>query len=121
MFAIPILSAVTLLFSSGSMLNDTIAAMLLGLALGAEVDVMGYLLSRYLGTRYFTTFFAGLMALANVAAGLGSYAAGVMYDVTGDYDLLLVLLIPGFVISAAVMATLGRYPVLSAGSPSAVS
>lgn len=110
MFALPIFSIAILLNFDGSMLQATLAALLLGLALGAEVDVMGYLLTRYLGTRFFSTFFAILMALANVFAGFGSYAAGVAYDLAGRYTEFLWLLIPIFAISSVIMLTLGRYP-----------
>lgn len=109
MFIMPLFSIALLLNLDGTMMQATIAALLLGLALGAEVDVLGYLLTRYLGTRYFSTFFAILMALANVAAGLGSYTAGVIYDM-GGYTRLLWMLVPAFLVSAAIMASLGRYP-----------
>jgi MFS family permease len=110
MFAAPILSAVILLHYDGTMSLAVVAAMVLGFALGAEIDILGYLATRYLGTRHFSTFFGVLLALANASAGICSYVAGTIYDKTGDYTALLWGVMPVFALSSAIMASFGRYP-----------
>lgn len=110
MFGIPLVAVVLLLNYDGTMLRAVIAALALGLALGGEFDILGYAVTRYMGTRFFASFFGILVGLANIFGGLGSYAAGLLYDVSQSYDTLLWLLVPVFLVSALIMLSMGTYP-----------
>ncbi len=59
---------------------------LLGLAQGAELDVFGYLTSRYFGTRYFGSLFGCVLLSLTLGAGLGHIGASMIFDVTGNYS-----------------------------------
>jgi MFS family permease len=85
------------------------AAFFIGLGLGAEVDVMAYLTSRYFGLRSFGAIYGFVFASFGLAAGLGAYLMGVGFDATGSYELPLALFCAATLIGAALMLGLGPY------------
>ena len=78
-----------------------IAAVLVGLGIGAEVDIIAYLTSRYFGLRSYGAIFGWIWAVFGVSGGLGAYLMGFGFDKTGTYVVPLI----GF-FCAAVLATL---------------
>jgi MFS family permease len=85
------------------------AAFLIGLAIGAEGDVMPYLTSRYFGLRCFGEICGIVFAGFSLAGGLGPYLMGAAYDAKGSYDLPLVLFCIAVLIAAALMLVAGPY------------
>ena len=67
-----------------------IGTLLVGIGLGAEVDLIAFLLSRYLGMRSFGEIYGYFFAIFMLGAGLGPFAMGVSFDRTGSYKLMLV-------------------------------
>ena len=78
-----------------------IAALLVGLGIGAEVDIIAYLTSRYFGLRSYGAIFGWIWAVFGVSGGLGAYLMGLGFDKTGSY----VVPLSGF-FCASVLATL---------------
>ena len=78
-----------------------IAAVLVGLGIGAEVDIIAYLTSRYFGLRSYGAIFGWIWAVFGVSGGLGAYLMGFGFDKTGTYVVPLI----GFFCAAA-LATL---------------
>ncbi|MBI2726529.1 MAG: MFS transporter [Polaromonas sp.] len=62
-----------------------LGAVLVGLGLGAEVDLIGYLQSRYLGLRSFGQVYGYLFAIFTVGGGIGPFVMGMIFDRTGSY------------------------------------
>lgn len=88
----------------------SISAILVGLAMGAEGDLMGYLVSRYFGMRSYGTIFGWLYAAFLIGAAGGPLLAGYLFDSTGNYIVAL-LISAGAMASAAVACLfLKRYP-----------
>lgn len=85
------------------------AAFCIGLGLGAEVDVMAYVTSRYFGLRSFGAIYGFVFASFGLAAGLGAYLMGVGFDATGSYAVPLNLFCTATLIGAALMLCLGPY------------
>ncbi len=108
-FAAPIVTCVVLLVDQGSH-SGIAAALLLGLSVGAEVDIVMYLASRYFGLRNFGTIYGCLNGLTSLGTGLGPLLAGLMFDHFGSYHQLILILIPVFAASALLVGSLGRYP-----------
>jgi predicted MFS family arabinose efflux permease len=98
-----------LLAIAGSEVLAIAAAFLIGLGLGAEVDVMAYLTSRYFGLRSFGAIYGFIFACFGLSAGLGAYLMGVGFDATGSYALPLTLFSIATLIGAALMMRLGLY------------
>jgi MFS family permease len=85
------------------------AAFLIGIGLGAEVDIMAYLTSRYFGLRSFGTIYGFTFAGFGMAGGLGAYLMGAAFDATGSYALALALFSTVTLIGAGLLIRLGPY------------
>jgi cyanate permease len=82
-----------------------LASALLGLAIGAEADVMPFLVSRYFGIRSMGVLFGCVFGSYTMGAAAGPYLFGVGFDATGSYRTPLACAL-GVVLLAIVM-TLG--------------
>lgn len=110
-FCIPIAGCLILLVQPDhSVLYASLAAACFGAALGAELDTLAYLVSRYFGAHNFGTIFGFLVGLMMLATGLGPLLLGLIKDATGSYATGLIAMIPIFAVSACLIATLGPYP-----------
>lgn len=87
---------VAILAMSHSIWFACVAVLLVGLGIGAEADIIGYLTGRYFGLRSFGEIFGWIWAVFGVSGGLGAYLMGVGFDKTGSYNLPLA----GFVCAA---------------------
>jgi predicted MFS family arabinose efflux permease len=107
-FLAPLMGIVVLL----STLRQEAAAVgtvLVGVGLGAEVDLIAFLLSRYLGLRSFGEIYGYFFAIFMLGAGLGPFAMGVSFDRTGSYKLMLVCYAFALALSSLPMLGLGAY------------
>ncbi|CAN5477661.1 MFS transporter [soil metagenome] len=86
------------------------AAALLGLAAGAEVDLLSYLISRYFGLRSYGAIYGTALSLFGLGAGLGPILTGLAFDSFGSYDPALLAGIFAFLAGAGLIGMLGRYP-----------
>jgi MFS family permease len=86
-----------------------IAAVLVGLGIGAEVDIIAYLTSRYFGLRSYGVIFGWIWAVFGVSGGLGAYLMGFGFDKTGSYVAPLIGFFCAAVLAALLSATLGPY------------
>lgn len=85
------------------------AAALVGLTIGAEGDLISYLVRSYFGLRSFGTLYGLCFCGYGLGAVIGPVAIGKYFDRYGNYELPMVLL-PCLLLSACVLAlTLGRY------------
>jgi hypothetical protein len=62
-----------------------VAVFLIGLGLGAEVDFIAYLTSRYFGLRFFGEIYSYAWAAFVLAGALGAFLLGAGYDARGSY------------------------------------
>ena len=62
-----------------------LAAIALGFGLGAEVDVIGFMVSRYFGLRSYGEIYGCLFAIFTVGTGLGPVLMGLSFDETRSY------------------------------------
>jgi predicted MFS family arabinose efflux permease len=85
-----------------------------GLALGSEVDALGYLAARYFGMRAYgeiATLFAVGIAVGN---GIGPFAISRLLESSGGYEAPFLVVAALTCVAAALMALLGRHPYLDA-------
>lgn len=109
-FVWPALACVLLLNYSGSTTGALLIAAVIGLSLGAEVDVAAYLATRYFGLRNFGTLFGTIAGLISLGGGLGPLIASAAYDLTGGYAALQLAFVPLFLVNGVLVAALGPYP-----------
>jgi sugar phosphate permease len=84
------------------------ASLLLGFALGAETDVMPYLVSRYFGMRSMAALYGAVFAAFTLGNAAGRYAVAAGFDVTGSYRVPLA--IASALLGLATVATLALKP-----------
>jgi len=88
-FLLPVAGALLLLSAGSSHAALVLAAGLIGLTLGAEIDVIVYLTTRYFGLRNFGALYGGLLAALSIGTAVGPLVAARVFDETGNYDLFL--------------------------------
>jgi MFS family permease len=98
------------LSAAGSVRMALVAAVLIGLGLGAEAALTPYLLTRYFGLRSFSTLYGFTWTVYAIAGAIGPLLMGKAFDVTGSYTLLLVVLACGTFVSGLLYLWLPRYP-----------
>ena len=113
-FGLPIVACLLLLQHGGA--HAALTALLLGLSVGSEVDVVMYMASRYFGMRHFGVLYGTLNGLTSLGTGLGPLLSGYVYDRFASYDPLFILLIPVFGVAMLLVGTLGAYPEPSFGA-----
>jgi cyanate permease len=86
-----------------------IGTILVGMGLGAEVDLIAFLLSRYFGMRSFGEIYGYFFSIFMVGAGLGPLAMGVSYDRTGSYELMLICFAVALALATLPVLRLGTY------------
>lgn len=111
-FFLPIIGCLLLLWTDSG-LGEAAAAIVIGLSVGAELDVITYLSTRYLGLKRFGALFGIMITALSLGTALGPLAAGATYDNFGSYGWFLIAGIPLMAACAVAMATLGRYPVFA--------
>lgn len=102
--------ALAILLWRSDLLSAQLAAVLLGVAAGAEVDLLAYLVSRYFGLKNYGAIYGFMLSAFGIGAGLGPILTGAVYDATGTYQVALAVGICTFLLGAASLGFLGRYP-----------
>lgn len=107
---LPVVSCWMLTGTGSGLGGLTLAVALLGVATGAEGDLLAYLASRYFGLRSFGQI-AGFLY---VPLGLAHAASPLLYaasrDVTGSYDAMLFVAMMLFAVGAGLLLGMGSYP-----------
>ncbi len=86
-----------------------VAVILCGLGVGAEVDMMGFFISRYFGIRSFAAIYGYIFPFFTIGVGLGPYFMGLCFDLTHSYGIMLIVNTAILLIAAAMLARLGTY------------
>jgi predicted MFS family arabinose efflux permease len=86
------------------------AIILIGLAGGAEVDLLAFLTSRYFGQAHYGSIYGVNLTVFAVAAASGPVAAGAAFDRMGSYSPALFVGAAMCVIGSGLLLLLGPYP-----------
>jgi MFS family permease len=89
-----------------------LCAALLGFASGAETDLVAYFASRYFGMAHYGKIYGVLYMTFGIGSAISPPIYGHVRDVTGNYRLALLGAGIAFVVGAAILLTMGRYPTL---------
>lgn len=111
----PCASALLLASDSTAALPIAAAAIIVGLAAGAELDLMAYLASRYFGLRHYGAVYGALYVSFSLGAGVAPFAFGRGFDVIGNYGPILTIVAVLSVVGGLLMLPLGRYPSFNNG------
>ncbi|WAL68767.1 MFS transporter [Amycolatopsis cynarae] len=87
-----------------------LAALAIGLATGAEFDLIGYLSARYFGQRAYGRIYGLFYLVATVGAALSGVFYGAVQDAAGSYLPALCTTAGLLLMTALLLLTLPRYP-----------
>jgi len=90
----------------------SLAMIVIGLAAGAELDLLAFLVSRYFGLHDYGKLYGALYIFFSIGAGLAPAAFGMAFDYFGNYTLVLKTVAIMSAISGILMLSLGKYPTL---------
>jgi MFS transporter, OFA family, oxalate/formate antiporter len=91
-------------------ITAAVAAGMIGLASGAELDLLTYLTARYFGRLHFARIYGLLYFGVAAAAGAGPVAFAFVHDLPGGGQFSFLIAAGFFVIGACSLPLLGRYP-----------
>ncbi len=86
------------------------AAALLGLAAGAELDLMSFLAAKYFGLKHYAKIYAVLYMALATCSGTAPLLFATVYDRAGSYSVGFMIALGLFLVGAATVLLLGRYP-----------
>ncbi|MBB4614233.1 MFS transporter [Novosphingobium taihuense] len=91
--------------------NWAIAALaLIGLGQGAEIDLAGFMIARYLGIEQLAAIFGITITAISIASALCGIAVAACYDHLATYDPALIAGAGLLVVAAILYLAMGRYP-----------
>lgn len=88
-----------------------LGAVAVGLSIGAELDLIGYLVARYFGLRAYGRIYGLLYAAVLVGSALSPVAYGAVVDLTGAYVVAMLGGAALLATAAILFLTLRRFPV----------
>ena len=89
-----------------------VAAIALGLAMGAEVDLIGYFTARYFGLRNYGVLFGIQYSAFSLGCGISPLLAGQIWDLTGNYDYALIGAAVLLMLAVLISLSLPKFPAL---------
>jgi predicted MFS family arabinose efflux permease len=111
-FLVPLLGMVILWFGGASPVLSLVSAICFGFGLGAEVDVIGFLVGRYFGLRRYGEIYGYVFAIFTIGSGVGPYLMGLSFDAAHSYGPALAGFCALLLASIIIISRLGpyRYP-----------
>jgi len=93
-----------------------LSAVILGLATGAETDLIAFLAGRYFGMAHYGRIYGMLYMPFGLASAVSPAVYGWVRDSTGSYDAMLYVAMGLFIGGAVMLLGLGRYPEFGAAA-----
>jgi MFS family permease len=97
--------------------NAMTSICLIGLAAGAEYDLLAFMVARYFGMKSYGSIYGALYSFFALGAGVGPVVFGSNFDRTHAYTESLHLACALFIIPAVALLSLGRYRQFAADVP----
>lgn len=95
--------------AGANIVSATACASMVGLVIGAEFDVLSYMIPRYWGRKSFGKIYGVVFAVFQFAAGFGALSLGYSRGALGSYSPALWALAIAMVVCAILFAMLGPY------------
>jgi MFS family permease len=111
-FMLPIVAVLLLIYGQDTPMAPALIAIMLGLTLGAEVDVIVYLTTRFFGLKSFGALYGGLLAALSIGTAIGPLVASMIFDRTGGYGPFFWLAIGLLLLSSLALFSLPKPPAI---------
>jgi MFS family permease len=112
-----ILPLVGLVLLTVESVNPIIGAILLGLGIGAEVDLLSYLVSRYFGMKSFGTLHGLMFSGVVLGNAAGAASLGWAFQANGSYNAAFTVFEALLVVGCILFGILGAYRYPAQGQP----
>lgn len=109
-FVLPTIGLLILLNVDMTFATGIVVAILIGLAAGAELDLLAFLTSRYFGPANYPAIFGVIIAFFTVGAGLAPPLFGGAAQAFNGYGFILSVSVGLLLLSIALFLALGKYP-----------
>lgn len=106
----PIIGCLVMLQGELSFSAALIAAVLIGAAQGAEIDIVAFMTARYFGMKHYSTIYGSTITAMTLMAVIGQVGIGFLHDHFGNYRFALAMIIGGLCASIALYLLMGPYP-----------
>ena len=83
---------------------------MIGLAAGAELDLLAYLTSKYFGPAHYPAIFGAIIAFFTVGAGIAPPLFGAFAQAHQGYSFILSVAVGLLLLSILLFLALGKYP-----------
>ncbi len=107
-FLIPMAGIGLLATGAGGMI-PLAGAILCGMGIGAEVDLMAFFVSRYFGLRFYPAIYSTMFAIFSIGTGFGPYLAGLSFDRWHSYQPIFVVFEVALAVTCILFLRLGPY------------
>lgn len=88
----------------------TLGMVLVGIVLGAEIDIGSYLVTRYCGMANYSRIYGSLIVAIAGASAFGPWLSSTLYESTGNYAASLLASATSLGLAAVVYLMMGHYP-----------
>ncbi|MBT3622868.1 MAG: MFS transporter [Gammaproteobacteria bacterium] len=109
-FVLPIIAMLLMLYGAPTIALGMVIGIAIGLAAGAELDMLVYLTGRYFGPAHYPAVFGGIFAFSSIGAGIAPPLFGAGAQAWQGYELVLSGAIGLLLLSIVMFLMLGKYP-----------
>ena len=109
-FIVATLGLLILVGTQVTMATALLVAVMIGLAAGAELDLLAYLTGKYFGPAHYPAIFGLIIAFFTVGAGIAPPLFGMAAQMFQGYGTMLTISIGLLLVSILLFLSLGRYP-----------
>ena len=109
-FLVATLGLLILVGTQVTMATALLVAVMIGLAAGAELDLLAYLTGKYFGPAHYPAIFGLIIAFFTVGAGIAPPLFGMAAQMFQGYRTMLSISIGLLLVSILLFLSLGRYP-----------
>ena len=109
-FILPTAGLLVLLNADMTFATGAFVGIMIGLAAGAELDLLAYLTSKYFGPANYPAIFGVIIAFFTVGAGVAPPLFGAVAQAFDGYTVMLTASVALLLVSIALFLALGKYP-----------
>ena len=109
-FLLPVFGLLILINTQLTFTTGVFISILIGLAAGAELDLLAYLTSKYFGPAHYASIFGAVLAFFSVGAGMAPPLFGALAQAYEGYSTVLTGAVVFLALSIGLFLSLGRYP-----------
>ncbi len=107
-YLLPIPGYLLLLSSGTDQTSQLVASAMFGLTLGAEVDVIAYMITVHFGLKRFASVMSVMFAFIALGSALGPFSAGHVFDLAQGYEPFMIIAIALSVLSSVLVLSMSR-------------